>query len=70
MFGVRLVCKLRSILLMEAYFNLSNNIVGGNIMMKNVRRHGCVPEEIFGGKRRMKQDRSLAKLLFYNIKIQ
>ena len=55
---------------MEEYFNLSNKIVGGNIMMKNVRRHGVVPEEIFSEKRRIKEDRSLAKVLFYNIKIK
>jgi hypothetical protein len=65
--GVTLVSKLRAILLMEADFNVTNKIVYGDRMMKNVRRFNRMPEEIFSEKNRMADDGTLCKTLFYNI---
>ncbi len=48
--GVTLVSKLRAILLMEADFNATNKIVFGDRMMKHVRKHNQMPEEIFSKK--------------------
>ena len=46
--------KLRAILLMEADFNFDNSLIFGDCMMKLVREHDLVPEEIYSekGKRR------------------
>ncbi len=65
--GVTLVSKLRAILLMEADFNATNKIVYGDRMMKNVRKHNQMPEEIFSKKNRMADNRTLCKTLFYDI---
>jgi hypothetical protein len=43
--GVTLVSKLRAILLMEADFNVSNKIIYGVRIMKNVCDHHLMPEE-------------------------
>ncbi len=65
--GVTLVSKLRAILLMEADFNATNKIVYGNRMMKHIRKHNQMPEEIFSEKNRMADDGTLCKTLFYDI---
>ncbi len=65
--GVTLVSKLRAILLMEADFNATNKIVYGNRMMKNIRQHNQMPEEIFSEQNRMADDGTLCKTLFYDI---
>jgi hypothetical protein len=65
--GVTLVSKLRAILLMEAGFNATNKIEYGDRLMKNVRKHNLMPEEIFSEKNRMANDRTLCKTLFYDI---
>jgi hypothetical protein len=65
--GVTLVSKLRAILLMEVDFNASNKIVYGDRMMKNVRKHNQMPEEIFSEKNRMADDGTLCKTLLYDI---
>jgi hypothetical protein len=65
--GVTLVSKLRAILLMEANFNGTNKIVYGDRLMKNVRKHNQMPEEIFSKKNRMADNGTLCKTLFYNI---
>ncbi len=62
-----LVSKLRAILLMEADFNATNKIVYGDRMMKNVRKHNQMPEEIFSKKNRMADARTLCKTLLYDI---
>jgi hypothetical protein len=49
--SVTLVSKLRAILLIEADFNASNKIIHGVGMMKNVRNHQLMPEEIFSEKK-------------------
>ncbi len=65
--GVTLVSKLRAILLMEADFNVTNKIIYGNRMMKHVRKHNQMPEEIFSKKNRMADNSTLCKMLFYDI---
>jgi hypothetical protein len=65
--GVTLVSKLRAILLMEADFNATNRIMYGVRMMKNVRDHRLMPEEIYSKKNRMADDGTLTKTLFYNV---
>ena len=65
--GVTLVSKLRAILLMEADFNATNKIVYSDRLMKNVRKHNQMPEEIFSKKNRMANNGTLCKTLFYNI---
>jgi hypothetical protein len=49
--GVTLVTKLRAILLMEGDFNAVNKMVYGMGMLKNVRDHNLMPEEIFSKKK-------------------
>ncbi len=46
-----LVSKLRAILLMEADFNATNKIIYGDRMMKHIRKHNQMPEEIFSKKK-------------------
>jgi hypothetical protein len=65
--GVTLVSKLRAILLMEADFNASNKIVYGVRMMKNIRDHHLMSEEIFSKKNRMADNGTQTKTLFYNV---
>jgi hypothetical protein len=65
--GVTLVMKLCAILLMEGNFNATNKIVYGVRMMSNAWGHHLMPEEIFGKKNRMAEDRMLCKTLFYDI---
>jgi hypothetical protein len=48
--GVTLVSKQQAILLMEADFNVSNKIVYGVRMMKNVRDHHLMSEDFFSKK--------------------
>jgi hypothetical protein len=49
--GVTLVTKLRAILLMEGDFNVVNKMVYGMGILKNVRDHNLMPEEIFSKKK-------------------
>ncbi len=65
--GVTLVSKLRAILLMEPDFNVSNKIIYGIRMMKNVRDHQLMLEEIFSKKNCMADDGTLTKTLFYDV---
>ncbi len=65
--GVTLVTKLWAILLMEADFNATNNIVNGNRMLPNARKRNLMSEEIFSEKNRMADDRTLCMTLFYDI---
>ncbi len=54
-------------MLMEADFNASNKIVYGVRMMKNVRDHRLMPEEIYSGKNQMADNGTLPKMLFYDV---
>jgi hypothetical protein len=65
--GVTLVTKLHAILLMEADYNTTNKIVYGDRMIKNARGHHLMPKEIFSEKKRMADDGTLCKTLFYDI---
>ncbi len=67
MFGVRLVSKLCTILLMEADFNASNKEVYGVRMLDVAQKYKLIPEEIFSKKNRTTNDGGLAKMLFYDI---
>ena len=67
MLGVTLVTKLQAILLMEGDFNAANKMIYGIRMMKNVRDHNLMPEEIFSKCNRMADDGTLCKTLFYDI---
>lgn len=68
--GVNLVLKLQAILLMEADFNSSNKNMFGNCMLQSVRQHALMPEEISSEQGWTAVDRTLAKVLFYNISRQ
>jgi hypothetical protein len=65
--GVTLITKLRAILLMEGNFNATNKIVNGTRMLENACKHQLIPEEIFSKRNRMANDRTLCKMLFYDI---
>jgi hypothetical protein len=67
MLGVTLVNKLRAILLMEGDFNAVNKMVYGVVMLKNVRDHNLMPEEIFSERNRMADNGTLCTTLFYDI---
>lgn len=65
--GCSLITKLRSILLMEADFNCANKILYGYRMLRVVRDHHFMPDEIFSEKNRMADDGTLSKVLFYDL---
>jgi hypothetical protein len=65
--GVTLVSKLQAILLTEADFNASNKIMYMVRMMKNVRDHHLMPEEIYSKKNQMADNGTLTKTLFYDV---
>ena len=67
MFGLSLVTKLLSILLMEADFNFSNKTIYSGRMLVNVRKYNLMPEDIFSERNRMADDGTLDKVLFYDI---
>jgi hypothetical protein len=66
-FGVRLVSKLHTILLMEVDFNAMNKEVYGVRMLDNARKYKLIPEEIFSKQNRTANNGGLAKTLFYDI---
>jgi hypothetical protein len=68
--GITLVSKLRAILLMEADFNSSNEIIYGVRMLRNACNHQLMPEEVFSKKNRMADDGTLTKMLFYDVMSQ
>ena len=67
LFGCALITKLRSILLMAADFNSTNKIIYGQRMLQVVRNYKLMPEEIYSKKNCLAEDRTLVKVLFYNI---
>ena len=58
--------KLRAILLTEADFDFLNKIVYGVHMLDNARKHEYSPEEIHREKKKMADNGTLAKVLFYD----
>jgi uncharacterized protein (UPF0332 family) len=67
MFGCSLITKLCSILLMEADFNQANKQIYGIRMLLNARKHNLMQEEIYSKRKRSADDRTLTKVLTYNI---
>ncbi len=59
--------KLIAILLMEADFNASNNIIHGVRMMGQARDHNSMLVEIYSKKYRMADNGTLTKTLFFDI---
>ncbi len=70
MFGCVLITKLQSILLMEVDFNATNKIIYGQQMLHQARKYKLIPEEIYSNWNRLADDRTLAKVLFYDIVCQ
>jgi hypothetical protein len=66
-FGCTLITKLRSILLMEADFNVTNKIIYGHWMLQQARKYKLVLEEIYSERNQLADDGTLAKVLFYHI---
>jgi hypothetical protein len=66
-FGCSLITKLRSILLMETDFNTTNKVIYGVRMLANVRKYRLMPEEVYSERNRLADDRTLSKVLFYDI---
>jgi hypothetical protein len=65
--GFTFITKLRSILLMEADFNLASKIIYGQRMLHAARIYQLMPGEIYIEKNRLADDGSLVKVLFYDI---
>ena len=65
--GCSEVSKLHSILLMEADFNAVKKMIYGCQMLKNMRRHNMMPDEICSKKHRMAEEGTMMKVLFFNI---
>ncbi len=65
--GINVIIKLLAILLMEADFNATNEVMFGNCMLQNIRTHQLMPEEIFSEQNRTAVDGTLSKILFYDI---
>ncbi len=65
--GCALITKLRLILLMEADFNAVNKVVFGQCMLNHARCHDLIPDEIYSKCNRLAEDRTLTKVLFYDI---
>ncbi len=66
-FGCSLITKLQSILLMETDFNVTNKAIYGVRMLANVRKYKLMPEEVYSKRNRLADDRTLSKVLFYDI---
>ncbi len=67
-FGCSLITKLRSILLMvEADFNVTKKAIYGMCMLANVRKYKLMPEEVYSDRNHIPDDRTLSKVLFYDI---
>jgi hypothetical protein len=70
MFGYVLITKLRSILLMKAYFNTTNKIFYGQRMLHQARKYKLIPKEIHSECNQIADDGMLAKVLIYYIVCQ
>jgi hypothetical protein len=66
-FGCLLIMKLRSILLMEADFNMTNKVIYGIRMLHNMRKYRLMLEEVYSERNRLADDGTLSKILFYDI---
>jgi len=67
LFGCALITKLWSLLLMEANFNATNKIIYGQRMLQQARKYKLIPEDIHSEGNRLADDKTLAKVLFFDI---
>ena len=67
MLGCTLLAKLQAILLVEADFNHSNKEIFGHRMLKNARKCGFMPEEIYSERGKVPDDGTLAKVIFNDV---
>ncbi len=67
LFGCALITKLRSILFMESDFNFKNNFIYDQTILQVVRNYRLMPEEIYSKKNCLAEDRTLVKVLFYEV---
>ena len=65
--GCAQITKIRFILLMEADLNATNKEIYGIRMLNLVRRHGLIKEEVYSERNRLADNRTFAKVLFYDI---
>ncbi len=66
-FRCSLITKLRSILLMEADFNATNETIYGVQMLANARKYRLMPEEVFSEWNRLANDGTLSKIIIFDI---
>jgi hypothetical protein len=66
-FGCALITKMRLIFLSEADFNSIKKIIYGYRMLEKARKYKLIPEEIYSKRNRLANNRSLVKVIFYNI---
>ena len=52
---------------MEADLNFVNKTIYGGRMLDNLRKYNLIPEEIFSERNRKADDRTLAKVVLYEI---
>jgi hypothetical protein len=52
---------------MEADFNASHKVVFGQHMLDHARCHDLIPDEIYSKQNWLAEDRTLTKVLFYEI---
>jgi hypothetical protein len=52
---------------MEANFNATNKAVYGVRMLVNVRKYKLTPEEVYNERNHLADDKTLSKVLFYDI---
>ncbi len=52
---------------MEADFNATNKAIYGIWMLSNVRKYKLMPEEVYSKRNCLAVDRTLSKILYYNI---
>ncbi len=52
---------------MEADFNATNKVVYGMPMLANVRKYKLMPEEVYSERNCLADDKTLSKVLFYDI---
>jgi hypothetical protein len=52
---------------MEVDFNATNKAVYGIQMLSNVKKYKLMPEEVYSERNRLADDRTLSKILYYDI---
>ena len=65
--GLALVNNLRTILLMEADFNMHNKIIFGKRMLGSVRAGGMIPDKNFSDKEKTVEDGKFSNIIVCNL---